>query len=139
MGFGYGAGAYQQVRSHGAAEIADAHGLITMLMDGAIERLTKARGHMLRGEVAAKGELISRCMDIVSELRGSLDPKVETPLVGQLGALYDYMGNRLLHANLHNDPRALDEVSDLMHTLRQAWVRIPLDARQPARPAQVTP
>jgi flagellar protein FliS len=40
-----------------------------------------------------------------------------------------------LHANLHNDPRALDEVSDLLQTLRDAWVRIPLDARRPVRPA----
>jgi flagellar protein FliS len=139
MGFGYGAGAYQQVRSHGAAETADAHGLITMLMDGALERLTKARGHMLRGEVAAKGELITRCMDIVSELRGSLDPKAETPLVEQLGALYDYIGLRLLQANLHNDPDALDEVSRLLQPVRDAWVRIPLDARRPPRPVQAVP
>ena len=139
MGFGYGAGAYQQVRSHGAVETADPHGLITMLMDGAIERLTKARGHMLHGEVAAKGELISRCLDIISELRGSLDPKVETPLVDQLGALYDYMGHRLLHANLHDDPRALDEVSRLLQQLRHAWAGIPPDARQPQRPAQAAP
>ena len=27
MGFGYGAGAYQQVRSHGGVESADPHGL----------------------------------------------------------------------------------------------------------------
>ena len=139
MGFGYGAGAYQQVRSHGAAETADAHGLITMLMDGVLERLTQARGHMLRGEVAAKGELITRCMDIVSELRGSLDTKVETPLVERLGALYDYMGLRLLQANLHNDPDALDEVSRLLQPVRDAWVRIPLDARHPPRPVQAVP
>ena len=139
MGFGYGAGAYQQVRSHGTVETADPHGLITMLLDGAIERLTKARGHMLHGQVAAKGELISRVLDIISELRGSLDPKVETPLVGQLGALYDYMGRRLLHANLHDDPRVLDEVSRLLQQLRQAWTGIPMDARQPQRPAQAAP
>lgn len=139
MGFGYGAGAYQQVRSHGAAETADAHGLITMLMDGALERLTKARGHVLRGEVAAKGELITRCMDIVSELRGSLDPKVESPLVEQLGALYDYMGLRLLQANLYNDPDALDEVSRLLQQVRDAWVRIPAEARRPSHPVQAIP
>jgi len=136
MAFGYGAGAYQQVRSHGSVETADAHGLITMLMDGAIERLIKARGHMLRGEVAAKGELISRCIDIIGELHGSLDPKVETPLVDQLGALYDYMSRRLLHASLHNDPRVLDEVVGLLQQLRTSWAMIPMDSRQPARPAQ---
>lgn len=135
MGFGYGAGAYQQVRSHGSVETADAHGLITMLMDGAIERLVKARGHMVRGEVAAKGELISRCIDIIGELQGSLDSKVDTPLVPQLNALYDYMGRRLLHASLYNDPRVLDEVTGLLQQLRNSWAMIPLDARRP-QPAQ---
>lgn len=132
MAFGYGAGAYQQVRSHGGVESADAHGLITMLMDGAIERLIRARSHMERGDIAPKAELMTRCMDIVSELRGSLDTKLESPLVSQLGALYDYMGNRLLHANLHNDVEAVDEVHRLLRQLRDAWVKVPMEARNRA-------
>ncbi|TBR37193.1 MULTISPECIES: flagellar export chaperone FliS [Dyella] len=129
MAFGYGAGAYQQVRSHGGVESADAHGLIAMLMDGAIERLIRARSHMERGEIAAKADVMTRIMDIVSELRGSLDTKVESPLVGQLSALYDYMGNRLLHANLHNDVTAVDEVHRLLKQLRDAWKQVPTEAR----------
>lgn len=135
MAFGYGAGAYQQVRSHGGVESADAHGLITLLMDGALERLVRARAYMERGSVAEKGENISRVMDIISELRGSLDFKVESALVSQLAALYDYMGNRLLHANLRDDPLALDEVSRLLRQLRDAWVNVPAESRQPARSA----
>ncbi|KRE90906.1 flagellar export chaperone FliS [Frateuria sp. Soil773] len=129
MAFGYGAGAYQQVRSHGGVESADAHGLITLLMDGALERLVRARGHMQRGEVAAKGELVGRCIAIVGELRNSLDRSVQTPLVDQLDALYDYMGRRLLHANVHDDADALVEVGDLLQKLRDSWVRLPAEAR----------
>lgn len=132
MAFGYGAGAYQQVRSHGGVESADAHGLISLLMDGAIERLIRARSHMERGEIAPKAELLTRCMDIISELRGSLDTKLDNPLVGQLGALYDYMGNRLLHANLHNDVIAVDEVHRLLKQLRDAWKQVPAEARTKA-------
>ena len=84
MAFGYGAGAYQQVRSHGGVESADPHGLITLLMDGALERLVKARAHMVRGEVAAKGEAISRCIEILGGLRGSLDRKADPVLVERL-------------------------------------------------------
>ena len=65
-------------------------------------------------------------------LRDALDPKVDTPLVGQLDQLYDYMGRRLLHANLRNDVSALDEVSALLQKVRNSWVQVPLEARRPA-------
>jgi flagellar protein FliS len=132
MAFGHGANAYQQIRSHGGVESADPHGLITLLMDGALERLVTARGHMQRGEIAAKGEVIGRCIDIIGGLRDALDPKVESPLVSQLDQLYDYMSRRLLHANLRNDVAALDEVSALLQKVRASWVQIPLEARRPA-------
>jgi len=124
MGFGYGAGAYQQVRSHGGVESADPHGLITLLMDGALERLVKARAHMLRGEVAAKGETISRCIDIIGGLRDSLDPKVDAAMVERIDSLYEYMSRRLLLANLHDDATIIDEVSKLLQQLRDSWVQI---------------
>jgi flagellar secretion chaperone FliS len=124
MGFGYGAGAYQQVRSHGGVESADPHGLITLLMDGALERIVKARAHMLRGEIAAKGETISRCIEIIGGLRDSLDPKVDTAMVERLDSLYEYMSRRLLQANLRDDAEILDEVSRLLQQLRDSWVQI---------------
>ncbi|MGN2242661.1 flagellar export chaperone FliS [Frateuria sp. GZRR33] len=132
MAFGQGANAYQQVRSHGGVESADPHGLITLLMDGALERLVTARGHMQRGEIAPKGEVIGRVIEIVGGLRDALDPKVETPLVGQLDQLYDYMSRRLLHANLRNDVAALDEVAALLQKIRNSWVMVPVEARRPA-------
>ncbi len=124
MGFGYGAGAYQQVRSHGGVESADPHGLITLLMDGALERMVKARAHMQRGETAAKGETISRCIEILGGLRDSLDPKADPAMVGRLDALYDYMSRRLLQANMRDDTTLIDEVSQLLQQVRDSWVQI---------------
>lgn len=132
MAFGYGAGAYQQIRSQGGVESADPHGLITLLMDGALERLVKARAHMLRGEVAAKGEAITRCIEILGGLRGSLDAKVDPVLVGRLDSLYDYMSRRLLQANLRDDASLIDEVSNLLQPIRDSWVRIAPAASQRA-------
>ena len=132
MAFGQGANAYQQVRSHGGVESADPHGLITLLMDGALERMVTARGHMQRGEIGPKGEVIGRCIEIIGGLRDALAQKIDTPLVGQLDALYDYMSRRLLHANLRNDVAALDEVSTLLQKLRNSWVTVPMEARRSA-------
>src|SRR5574337_2048504 len=130
MAFGYGAGAYQQIRSQGGVESADPHGLITLLMDGALERLVKARAHMRRGEVAAKGEAITRCIEILGGLRGSLDAKVDPVLVGRLDSLYDYMSRRLLQANLRDDASLIDEVSNLLQPIRDSWVQIAPAASQ---------
>ena len=124
MGFGYGAGAYQQVRSHGGVESADPHGLIMLLMDSALERLVKARAHMQRGETAAKGEAISRCIKIFGELRDSLDPKADTAMVERLDSLYDYMSRRLLQANLRDDVSLVEEVSTLLQPIRDSWAQI---------------
>jgi flagellar secretion chaperone FliS len=123
MGFGYGAGAYQQVRSRGGVESANPHGLITLLMDGALERIVSARGHMQRGEIAAKGEAISRCIKIIGGLRDSLDRKVDPALVDRLDSLYEYMSRRLLQANVRNDTTLLDEVSNLLRQVRDSWVK----------------
>ncbi len=120
MGFGYGAGAYQQVRSRGGVESADPHGLITLLMDGALERIVQARGHMQRSEVAAKGEAISRCIDIIGGLRDSLERKVDPVLVDRLDC---------------DDTTILDEVNNLLSQVRDSWVKVspaPAGAPQPA-------
>ena len=124
MGFGYGAGAYQQVRSRGGAESADPHGLITLLLDGALERIVQARGHMQRSEIAAKGEAISRCIKIIGGLRDSLDSKVDPVLVDRLDSLYEYMSRRLVQANVRNDTSILDEVSNLLSQVRNSWVKV---------------
>ncbi|WP_213948724.1 flagellar export chaperone FliS [Luteibacter sp. dw_328] len=132
LGYSQGAGAYQQVRTGGGVETADPHGLVTMLMDGALERIRFARGCTVNGNVAGKGEAISKAIEIVGALQGGLNHNVETPLVDQLDSLYDYMSRRLLHANVHSDITALDEVSTLLGQIRDSWVAIPVEARQVA-------
>ena len=124
MAFGNSASACQETGSRGDVESADPHGLVTLRMDGVLERLVKARAHMLRGEVAAKGAAISRCVEIIGGLRDSLDPKVEPTLIGRLDSLYEYMSRRLLQANLRDDATIIDEVSKLLHQVRDSWVQI---------------
>lgn len=127
---------YGQVRTHGGVEAASPHQLTAMLFDGALSRIARARGHMERNEIAAKGECISRSIEILSGLRVGLDFERGGELAERLDSLYDYMERRLLHANLHDDVHALDEVSELLRPIRAAWGEIPLELRNPA-PAAV--
>ncbi|QNK02584.1 flagellar export chaperone FliS [Dyella telluris] len=115
---------YQDTSARGSVEGADRHQLTGMLYDGAIDRINQARGAMRRGDVPAKGTHFARAHAIIGELRGSLDHAQGGPLAARLDALYDYASRRLLHAQLNNDERAIDEVVDLLTPVRDAWQQI---------------
>lgn len=94
-------------------------------MDGALDRLAVAKGHMQRKDVQRKIVTIDRIMSIVDGLRMSLDHSVNTEMSENLENLYDYMNRRLLLANINNDEGALDEVASLLKELKEAWDAIP--------------
>lgn len=121
--------AYQSTAAHGGVAASDPHGLIVLLMDGALERIATARGCMQRGETAEKVRLLNRTVSIVAELRGCLDLNKGGQLATNLSELYDYMCRRLLAANSENNPQLLDEVSSLLHEIRGAWVAIGAQVR----------
>tara|TARA_R110000823_G_scaffold47903_13_gene121868 strand:+ start:313 stop:708 length:396 start_codon:yes stop_codon:yes gene_type:complete len=125
--------ALQQYRTIGVQSgVADAssHQLIAMLIAGAADRLAAARGAMQRGETARKGELISSAISIIDSLRASLDVERGGEIAGNLAALYDYMEQGLVEANLASDVARLDEVATLLAEVRTAWNSIPGDMRQ---------
>lgn len=133
MSYGNIQGALSQYRSVGVqGSIADAnpHRLIQMLLEGALDKVNTAKGHMERGEIAAKGKHISWAISIIDGLRASLDLSAGGELAGNLDALYDYMNRQLLNANLRNDAALLDEVRGLLQEIKQGWDAIPAELRQ---------
>jgi len=124
--------AYQEVGVRSGLDEANPHRLIQMLMEGALDRIAQGRGHMERKEVGPKGEQIGRAINIIEGLRVCLDPSQSQDLAERLEQLYDYMGRRLVEANLHNDPEILDEVSRLMREIKAGWDGIPAEAVQQA-------
>ncbi len=96
-----------------------------MLYDGTLAAICAARLAISRGEIAAKAAAITKAIAIVDGgLKASLDVKAGGALAERLAALYDYMLNRLLLANLRNDSSLLDEVARLLEELRGAWAEI---------------
>lgn len=124
-----GAGAYARVGVESSAMSASPHQLIVMLFDGAKTAIAMARHHMAGGDVQAKGNAISKAIDIVDNgLRASLDAQAAgaegASLVANLTALYAYIVQRLLQANLRNDAAALDEAESLLDNVASAWREI---------------
>jgi flagellar protein FliS len=93
-----------------------------MLFEGAMVAVASAQHHMQAGDIAAKGKAISHAISIIDNgLRASLDKKVGGEIALNLDALYEYMSNRLLTANLKNQPQTLDEIYQLLKGLKSAW------------------
>jgi flagellar secretion chaperone FliS len=125
--------AYQSVSAHGGVANADPHAMVLMLMDAAAERIATARGCIERRETARQARLLHSCVNILAELRGSLNIGEGGPLARNLSDLYDYMIRTLLLANTASDPAGLANVSRLMDEIRSAWVAIGPEVRNGAR------
>lgn len=113
--------AYQQVNTQTSITDADSHRLVQLLLDGALERINMAKGKIEAKDYAAKGNLIGKTMEIVGALKGSLDFEQGGELAGNLEALYDYMERGLLEASVRNDVAKLDEIADLLRTVKEGW------------------
>jgi flagellar secretion chaperone FliS len=139
MNAAVGIKAYSNVSLESSLGAADPHKLVLMLYQGALLAIAAAKNHMLRNETAAKGASISKAIMIIDEgLKSVLNMEAGGALAQNLADLYDYMNNRLLQANLKNDPAMLDEISKLLTELKGAWeaIRQPDAASTPAVPQQ---
>jgi len=121
--------AYQTAAVHGGVAAADEHGLVQMLLEGALHRIAQARGCIERGEMLAKTQLIHRAVAIVEELSRSLDHARGGEIAANLGELYAYIMRQLLNATIQNRVDLLNEVSSLLNEVRSAWSAIPPEAR----------
>lgn len=120
-----GASAYAKVGVETGVVAATPHKLIVMLFDGALLAVASGLQLMQAGDIPAKGIAISKAISIIdSGLRASLNKKVGGDIALNLDALYEYMSNQLVLANLKNSPEMLEEVQKLLNELKDAWCAI---------------
>lgn len=112
---------YQSVNTNAQLVDATPHRLIQMLMEGGLTRLAQAKGAMERNDVALKGTLIGKIIDIVGGLRQGLNLEAGGEVAANLDSLYIYMTTRLVEANRKNDPAILDEVAGLLREIKSGW------------------
>ncbi len=115
------ANVYKSMSNVGQSTEASPHQLITMLFEGALERLAVAKGAMMHGDVPKKGLMISKAISIIEGLRANLDLEKGGDIANNLNRLYEYMENRLFEANLKNQVEYIDEVVDLLRNILSGW------------------
>lgn len=120
-----GTDAYAQVDLHSRVAGATPHQLITMLFDGAHSAIVRARLYFDNGNIAKRGEMISKAINIIDNgLRSALDHEKGQQIARDLDALYLYMTRTLLHANLNHDPSQLAHVDEILMNLAETWKEI---------------
>lgn len=124
MSYLKGLNAYQENNLEAMINEASPHKLVELLLRGAIEKIIKARQFMEQKELEKKGINISHAISIIDGLQSSINKEKGGALAENLFNLYDYMGRRLVEANLKNNITMLDEVLNLLSTVRSGWDEI---------------
>jgi len=120
-----GTKAYAKIGVESAVMSATQQQLVGMLFDGALSAIIRARLFMQDGNIAGKGSSISKAINIIEAgLKESLAESRGDELADNLLNLYNYMTRRLLHANLHNDVAAVEEVEGLLRNIADAWKEV---------------
>ncbi len=129
----FGAKAYAQVGLESGVNSASPHQLITMLFDGAIEAIKRAKNCLANQDTIGKITAIDKAIRIVGDgLISSLDLEAGDELGAQLLSLYQFVSRELVLANAKNDVAKMDNCIELLADLRSAWAEIGQKLSQPS-------
>ncbi len=98
--------------------------LLLMLYEGAINFLAQAKAEIEKQNYAEKGMLISKAMDIIAELDGSLNMEKGGELSKNLHQLYMFCNSHLLKASIKMNVKFVDDVINVLEGLRSAYAQI---------------
>lgn len=123
------ASAYKRVGAQTSIEGASPHQVICLLFEALLQSLHAARGALARGDIDGKGQAIGKAIRILEEgLKAALDIEAGGELAVNLRGVYNYSILRLTTANLKNDTTLIEEVTQLIVPVFDAWKSIALPA-----------
>ena len=96
--------------------------LTLMLYNGCIKFIKDAKLAIDKNDIEKAGNTILRAQDIIQELMATLNTDYD--ISNNLYALYDYMYQRLIDANISKDKAPLDETLELITELRDTWTQV---------------
>ena len=121
---------YKNVSVGSDIDDASPHRLIQMLLEGALEAIASAKGHMQQENRAGQGEAINKAITIVSHLQDALDKEQGGEIAENLEQLYFRINQTLLEANMTFSQEKLDEAIELLITIKKGWDAIPTEHHQ---------
>ncbi len=101
---------------------------VLMLYDGAINFIRKALIELNENDnIPGKALLLDKTVIIIDYLYTCLDRDKGGEIAENLHKLYEYMMVRLAEANMKNDTEKMEEVMNMLITLREGWGKISND------------
>lgn len=128
----YGIKAYKSVGIKDDLAVADPYRVIQLLMQGSLENMAKAKGAIERKDFPVKAQTLGKAVAIIGALRSSLDMNASADISGNLADLYEFMIEHLSLASREQSIEKINDVIDLMLTIKSAWDQIPPSAREKA-------
>ncbi|KGT89702.1 flagellar export chaperone FliS [Pantoea sp. JGM49] len=117
--------AYSAVSLESQVSGATPHQLIALLFEGAINAMRRAEIYFQTGNVARRGEMISRAINIIDNgLRAGLDHQVGGQIAADLERLYEYVSRNLLLASVNQSAESLPQLITLMVEMSDTWKAI---------------
>lgn len=122
--------AYKKVNIESSLLSADPHQVVLMMYNGALDNMAQAKGAIERKQYEKKSTFLNKAINILRALQGALDNDSEPMISKNFNELYEYSINGLLDANATLDVRTIDEISDFLKPLRDAWQQMPEAGKQ---------
>ena len=97
------------------------HQILDRLYESFARDLELARTAIAARDIPGKAGAIDHAMRIVTELTAALDHALAPELCSNLEALYDFVNDRLVQANLSLETAPLDQASRVMTELGAAF------------------
>ena len=117
---------YGHVHRSALVEGASPHGLIRLLLDGAVASIGAAATFdpEAPNDRAARHRAIDRALGFVQELQGSLRDPDTDELSGRLFAVYGFVVGQLLESNVDGDAEKLRAAEEALRPIAEAWAAI---------------
>lgn len=100
---------------------ADPKQLVALCYRAVIMNFKLAKTKYMEKEYEAKAKALEKAINIVSELRSSLDFDKGGQIAANLNALYGYAMDRALEADIQQDIGVFDEIIHIFEELSEAW------------------
>ena len=98
--------------------------LVVMLYDGALRFMEAGKHAMAHRDIPKQNDSLQRAQKIIMELMSCLDMKDGGEIATNLMALYTYVLNELIDANVSDKPDGIERAIRVMSDLRDSWAQV---------------
>ncbi|MBC8066661.1 MAG: flagellar export chaperone FliS [Chlorobia bacterium] len=105
--------------------------LVILLYDGALRFMEAGKYGIEHQDLEIQNKNLQKAQKIVMELMSCLDMEQGGEIATNLLALYTYVLNELVEANIGDKPEPIDRCIKILCDLRQSWVEVEQISRQP--------